>query len=140
MADISSHDATFYQLKQARITAKKLVQNLLPQFFLRRMKSLIAHQLPKKTDRVVFCPLTDTQKAAYELFLDSDIVDVVRRSSEPCPCNSGKKSGWCCYATLPHSNTKWQVSQKRYWKINANVSTSLWFSPRLQLFRSCLIT
>ncbi|PSS27471.1 hypothetical protein M430DRAFT_112291 [Amorphotheca resinae ATCC 22711] len=103
-----SHDATFYQLKQARITAKKLVQNLLPQFFLRRMKSLIAHQLPKKTDRVVFCPLTDTQKAAYELFLDSDIVDVVRRSSEPCPCNSGKKSGWCCYATLPHSNTKWQ--------------------------------
>ena len=47
-----SHDATLYQLSRARKTAKKLVENLLPQFFLRRMKSLIAHQLPKKSDKV----------------------------------------------------------------------------------------
>jgi SNF2 family DNA or RNA helicase len=102
------HDATVYQLKQARMTAKKLVGNLLPQFFLRRMKSLIAHQLPKKTDRVVFCPLTDIQKEAYERFLESDIVEAVRRSSEPCNCGSKKKRGWCCYSTLPGSNIKWQ--------------------------------
>ena len=60
-----SHDATHYQLSKARKTAKALVQNLLPQFFLRRMKTLIADQLPKKSDRVVFCPLTDTQADAY---------------------------------------------------------------------------
>ncbi|KAF4629959.1 hypothetical protein G7Y89_g8187 [Cudoniella acicularis] len=73
-----SHDATYHQLKVARETAKKLAQNLLPQFFLRRMKSLIAHQLPKKTDKVVFCPLTDKQKVAYESFLESEMVEIWR--------------------------------------------------------------
>ncbi|GME47058.1 SNF2-related protein [Neofusicoccum parvum] len=47
-----AHDATYQQLAKARKTAKSLVNNLLPQFFLRRMKSLIAHELPKKSDRV----------------------------------------------------------------------------------------
>jgi len=110
---MSSHDATYHQLKQARQTAKKLVQNLLPQFFLRRMKSLIAHQLPKKTDKVVFCPLTDLQRDAYERFLESDIVDIVRSSSEECECGSGKKAGWCCHTHLGDSNTKWQVSRTK---------------------------
>jgi superfamily II DNA/RNA helicase len=73
------------------------------------MKSLIAHQLPKKSDRVVFCPLTELQRDAYERFLDSDIVDIVKHSADACDCRSGKKRGWCCYATLPGSNTKWQV-------------------------------
>ena len=56
-----SHDATVSQLSKARKTAKALVENLLPRFFLRRMKTIIADQLPQKSDRVVFCPLTDTQ-------------------------------------------------------------------------------
>ena len=102
-----SHDATVYQLSKARKTAKKLVENLLPQFFLRRMKSLIAHQLPKKSDRVVFCPLTETQADAYENFLSSDIVDYIKSSSEPCACDSKKKSGWCCKQFLPNGS-KWQ--------------------------------
>lgn len=110
-----SHDATYYQLKQARQTARKLVNNLLPQFFIRRMKSLIAHQLPKKTDKVVFCPLTETQKDAYERFLDSEVIQTVKNASEPCDCGKEVKGGeakrgWCCYTTLPHSDTKWQVS------------------------------
>src|SRR5258706_6666029 len=103
-----SHDATIHQLSQARKTAKKLVENLLPQFFLRRMKSLIAHQLPKKSDKVVFCPLTEVQRAAYERFLQSDIVEIVKHSADPCDCESGKKRGWCCYATLS-GNIKWQA-------------------------------
>lgn len=102
-----SHDATVYELRRARETARKLVQNLLPEFFLRRMKSLIAHQLPKKSDKVVFCPLTTTQRDAYELFLDSEPVDAIRRSSELCDCDSKKKRGWCCYATL-EDGRKWQ--------------------------------
>jgi SNF2 family DNA or RNA helicase len=109
-ANFRSHDATYHQLKQARQTAKKLVENLLPQFFVRRMKSLIAHQLPKKTDKVVFCPLNELQRSAYERFLESDIVEIVKESSEPCECESGKKKGWCCCTHLPDSNTKWQVS------------------------------
>ncbi|TVY29622.1 Switch [Lachnellula hyalina] len=103
-----SHDATYHQLKNARETAKRLVNNLLPQFFLRRMKSLIAHQLPKKTDKVVFCPLTELQESAYEQFLGSDAVQCVKNSTEPCECGSGKKAGWCCNVYVPDSNTKWQ--------------------------------
>ncbi|KZF24429.1 SNF2 family N-terminal domain-containing protein [Xylona heveae TC161] len=101
-----SHDATISQLSKARKTAKKLVENLLPEYFLRRMKSLIADQLPKKTDRVVFCPLTPTQAEAYESYLDSDIVAAIRISSESCPCGSGHKAGWCCHQLV--RDKKWQ--------------------------------
>ncbi|KAL9031679.1 MAG: hypothetical protein Q9196_000312 [Gyalolechia fulgens] len=103
-----SHDATHYQLSKARKTAKALVENLLPQFFLRRMKSIIADQLPKKSDRVVFCPLTDTQSDAYENCLDSDVMHYIKTSGEMCSCGSGKKSGWCCHMYLPDGTTRWQ--------------------------------
>ncbi|KAK4148055.1 switch 2 [Dichotomopilus funicola] len=96
-----SHDATLKQLSMARSTAKKLVQNLLPEFFLRRMKTLIAHQLPRKTDKVVFCPLTEIQREAYENFLESPQVTLINSSSDPCDCDSGRKGGWCCYKALP---------------------------------------
>ena len=103
-----SHDATVYQLSRARKTAKKLVENLLPQFFLRRMKTLLKDQLPKKSDRVVFSPLTTTQASAYENYLDSEIVQLIKNSGDDCDCGSGKKAGWCCHATL-EDGTKWQT-------------------------------
>jgi DNA excision repair protein ERCC-6-like 2 len=103
-----SHDATIYQLGRARKTAKALTENLLPEFFLRRTKALIADQLPKKSDRIVFCPLTETQHAAYERFLESEMMYYIKTSSDPCACGSGKKSGWCCNITLPNG-TKWQA-------------------------------
>lgn len=102
-----SHDATLYQLSRARRTAKKLVENLLPQFFLRRMKTLIADQLPRKSDRVVFCPLTDTQADAYENILGSDVVDYIKTSTDQCHCGSGKKGGWCCRQFVPGKG-RWQ--------------------------------
>lgn len=102
-----SHDATMHQLAIARKTAKKLSENLLPQFFLRRMKSLIAHQLPKKKDLVVFCPLTELQTEAYQRFLASDIVEAIKRSGEYCDCGSKKKRGWCCYKYV--GSTAWQA-------------------------------
>lgn len=103
-----SHDATFSQLSLARKTAQKLVRNLLPPFFLRRLKSLIAHQLPKKRDRVVFCPLTDLQKDAYSNFLASKSVEFIRSAEKPCDCGSGRKRGWCCYTHIPETGQKWQ--------------------------------
>lgn len=102
-----SHDATVFELSKARKTAKALVENLLPRFFLRRMKTIIANQLPKKSDRVVFCPLTDTQINAYENFVDSDVIHYIRTSADPCSCGSGKRSGWCCNILLPDGG-KWQ--------------------------------
>jgi SNF2 family DNA or RNA helicase len=102
-----SHDATVYQLARARKTAKSLVENLLPQFFLRRMKTLIKDQLPKKSDRVVFCTLTDTQEDAYQRYLDSEVVKAINMSSDMCDCGRGKKKGWCCYTELS-DGSKWQ--------------------------------
>lgn len=93
-----SHEATFAQLSLARQTAKKLVQNL-PRYFLRHMKTLIADQLPKKTDRVVFCPLTDLQREAYQNFLDSAGLRLLRTATDDCP--HGHKKGWCCETHLP---------------------------------------
>ncbi|KAL2162600.1 hypothetical protein VTH06DRAFT_6436 [Thermothelomyces fergusii] len=97
-----SHDATLRQLSIARTTAKKLVRNLLPDFFLRRMKTLIADQLPRKTDKVVFCPLTDIQRDAYQNFLDGSNIPFIMSASEPCDCGSRRKRGWCCQGTLPN--------------------------------------
>jgi len=102
-----AHDATVPELAKARKIADMLVNNLLPQFFLRRMKSLIADQLPKKSDRVVFCPPTDTQAEAYENFIASDIVEVIKNSQDLCDCGSGKKQGWCCKTKIP-GRGKWQ--------------------------------
>ncbi|EKG13063.1 SNF2-related protein [Macrophomina phaseolina MS6] len=102
-----AHDATYQQLAKARKTAQSLVNNLLPQFFLRRMKSLIAHELPKKSDRVVFCPLTESQAEAYENYVNTELVEHVRQSTEICDCDSGKKRGWCCYVEVP-GHGKWQ--------------------------------
>jgi len=96
-----SHDATLKQLSLARTTAKKLVHNLLPDFFLRRMKTLIAHQLPKKSDRVVFCPLTEIQQESYENFVSGPQISFIKAASDPCPCMSERKKGWCCFKVLP---------------------------------------
>lgn len=102
-----SHDATVFQLSKARKTAERLRDNLLPRFFLRRLKSLIADQLPQKSDRVVFCPLTDTQSDAYENFVDGDVIRLIKDSTLPCNCGSGNKQGFCCYKYRPDGG-KWQ--------------------------------
>lgn len=101
-----SHDATNSQLSKGRRTAERLVKNLLPQFFLRRMKSLIADQLPKKSDQVVFCPMTEIQAEAYNNFCDSELVQTIFHASDPCPCKSKKKQGWCHHAL--YEGKKWQ--------------------------------
>ena len=103
-----SHDATVYQLSKARKTAKALVQNLLPSFFLRRLKDMIKDELPSKSDRVVFCPLTDVQSDAYENAVDSEIVTAIKESTNPCACGSGKNQGWCCNMFVA-DGSKWQT-------------------------------
>ena len=103
-----AHDATVAQLARARKTATALVNNLLPRFFLRRSKALIADQLPKKSDRVVFCPLTETQAEAYQSFIDSKVVQYILTSSDRCSCGSRKKKGWCCFSIVPEFG-RWQT-------------------------------
>ncbi|KAK8042235.1 SNF2 superfamily RAD26-like protein [Apiospora rasikravindrae] len=100
-----SHDATKQQLSTGRKTAKMLKENLLPRFFLRRMKSLIAHQLPKKSDKVVFCPLSEIQRQAYENLVTSPLVGFVKMAHEVCECGSGNKRGFCCHMVNANGDT-----------------------------------
>ncbi len=104
-----AHDATHAQLADSRSKAKELVENILPSVFLRRMKTLIADQLPKKKDRVVFCQLTEAQADAYRAFLESDRCEFIRTAREECDCGSGKARGWCCYVEIPGEDEKWST-------------------------------
>ncbi|CAZ86010.1 unnamed protein product [Tuber melanosporum] len=108
-----SHDATLRQIGNARKIAKRLVNNLLGKMFLRRLKTLIAHQLPKKSDKVVFCPLTEVQRKAYQGFLDSEMVQNIKYSGQVCDCGKLNKNGepakrgGCCYVT-DSTGRKWK--------------------------------
>ncbi|TFK47224.1 hypothetical protein OE88DRAFT_1666566 [Heliocybe sulcata] len=82
---------------QARLVSEILVNKLLPRYFLRRTKDLIKHQLPRKTDEVVFCPLTAKQIETYKRLLSSDDVKNMIRRDERCDCGSRKKRKDCCY-------------------------------------------
>ncbi|KAF2032897.1 hypothetical protein EK21DRAFT_109649 [Setomelanomma holmii] len=104
-----AHDATNAQLADSRSRAQDLVHKILPNVFLRRMKTLIAHQLPKKSDRIIFCQLTETQADAYRAFLESDRCDFIRTAREDCDCGSAKKRGWCCYMEVPGQEEPWNA-------------------------------
>ncbi|XP_004345277.1 stretch responsive protein [Capsaspora owczarzaki ATCC 30864] len=92
------HDATMLELA----TGRRAVDNLNAEaktFFLRRTKQLIAHQLPSKTEQIVFCHLTDLQEQAYSRLLASPELANLHESSLPCPCNKvpGKPRAQCCW-------------------------------------------
>lgn len=74
------------RIADARTRAEKLVTNVLPIFFLRRTKALIADQLPRKFDKIVFCPLTSTQLEVYKRILSEHEVDLMKRHADPCDC------------------------------------------------------
>lgn len=60
-------------------------------YVLCRTKDIISHQLPKKIDQVVFCPLTDMQRRVYKNFLNTSEVKTMLKKEEPCDqCKSGK--------------------------------------------------
>ena len=47
------------------------LRDIIAPFLLRRMKADVALHLPKKTEQVLFCPLTQPQRNAYRAFLAS---------------------------------------------------------------------
>ncbi|KAJ3128979.1 hypothetical protein HK101_005308, partial [Irineochytrium annulatum] len=63
-------NATNLQVQTAHRCAQVL-RDLISPYLLRRMKSDVASDLPKKTEQVLFCRLSSTQRDLYERFLDS---------------------------------------------------------------------
>ncbi|KAM8803464.1 DNA excision repair protein ERCC-6-like 2 isoform 2-T2 [Rhynchonycteris naso] len=98
------HTATKRELATGRKAMRKLAERLSG-WFLRRTKVLIKDQLPKKEDRIVYCSLTDFQKAVYQTVLETEDVTLILQSSEPCNCSSGRKRRNCCYKTNSHGET-----------------------------------
>ncbi|KAM4878964.1 DNA excision repair protein ERCC-6-like 2 isoform 3-T3 [Sylvia borin] len=98
------HTATKRELATGRKAMVKLARKMAD-WFLRRTKALISDQLPKKEDRMVFCSLTEFQKAVYQAVLETDDVALVLRAGEPCSCNSGRKRKNCCYKVNAHGET-----------------------------------
>jgi SNF2 family DNA or RNA helicase len=58
-----------------------------------RTKDIIKDQLPKKSDEVVFCPLTEMQVDVYKRILGMEEVQNMIKKDEPCNCRKGKRYG-----------------------------------------------
>ncbi|XP_023559705.1 DNA excision repair protein ERCC-6-like 2 isoform X2 [Octodon degus] len=98
------HTATKRELATGRRAMRRLAARMSG-WLLRRTKMLISGQLPKKEDRMVYCSLTDFQKAVYQTVLETEDVTLILQSSKPCTCNSGRKRRNCCYKTNSHGET-----------------------------------
>ncbi|KAJ7279022.1 P-loop containing nucleoside triphosphate hydrolase protein, partial [Mycena rebaudengoi] len=96
LKDGQSTTASEEQQLKAHSVSKILHDKLLPRFFLRRTKSIIRHQLPNKSDEVVFCPLTNVQIAVYKRILAVDEVQAMLHRDDPCHCGSEKPQKKCC--------------------------------------------
>ncbi|NXN94345.1 ER6L2 protein, partial [Rhinopomastus cyanomelas] len=98
------HTATKRELATGRKAMVKLARKMSG-WFLRRTKALISDQLPKKEDRMVYCSLTEFQKAVYQAVLETEDVSLVLRAGEPCSCSSGRKRKNCCYKVNAYGET-----------------------------------
>ncbi|EGG03201.1 uncharacterized protein MELLADRAFT_90365 [Melampsora larici-populina 98AG31] len=95
-------NASRSEIKLGKARALALVNNCWPDLQLRRTKAEILHELPSKSDRIVLCPMTASQRTAYKNLLASDDVVNMMKHTEPCPC--GRKNtkrqplprGKCC--------------------------------------------
>ncbi|XP_007497994.3 DNA excision repair protein ERCC-6-like 2 isoform X1 [Monodelphis domestica] len=98
------HTATKRELATGRKAMQRLARKMSG-WFLRRTKTLIKDQLPKKEDRMVYCSLTEFQKAVYQTVLETEDVTLILRAREPCTCHSGRKRKNCCYKTNSYGET-----------------------------------
>jgi DNA excision repair protein ERCC-6-like 2 len=98
-------DASNAEMAESKAAIARLRSALKP-ILLRRKKDIIQHQLPKKTEHVVFCELAPMQLAAYRRVLALQDVELVLNAKQPCPCGS-KKPRFSC-----------QECEGGYWKVN----------------------
>ncbi|EHB09651.1 Putative DNA repair and recombination protein RAD26-like protein [Heterocephalus glaber] len=107
------HTATKRELATGRRAMRRLAEQMSG-WLLRRTKTLISDQLPKKEDRMVYCSLTDFQKAVYQTVLEAEDVTLILQSSKPCTCNSGRKRRNCCYKASISTNSRGETVKTLY--------------------------
>jgi DNA excision repair protein ERCC-6 len=75
-------NATNLQIMTAQKCAETLKDAISP-YLLQRLKVDVAADLPKKSEQVLFCKLSKSQRRAYELFLKSeDMVSILNRTRQ----------------------------------------------------------
>lgn len=79
------HDATQGEVLLGREKARELHKAVAGRLMLRRTKQLIAHELPKKIDRIVFCGLTPRQVEAYDNLMLHDEVVALKSLAQTSP-------------------------------------------------------
>lgn len=89
-------DADDQTVKEGR-RAQDRLQKALAGVMLRRTKALIAHQLPRKIDNIVYCQLSSLQVRAYLRALHSPDLQLLVRWDQPCDCGSGSSRARCCH-------------------------------------------
>ncbi|XP_078242302.1 DNA excision repair protein ERCC-6-like 2 isoform X2 [Pogona vitticeps] len=107
-SDPVEHGQRHTVTKRELATGRKAMQRLakkMSDYFLRRTKTLINDQLPRKEDRMVYCSLTEFQRAVYKAVLETEDVRLVLQARGRCSCNSGRKRKNCCFKTNAHGET-----------------------------------
>ncbi|XP_078252275.1 DNA excision repair protein ERCC-6-like 2 isoform X2 [Rhinoraja longicauda] len=102
------HGATKRELAVGRKSVRRLAKRM-SFWFLRRTKSLISDQLPRKEDLVVYCSLTGFQQSVYKAVLETEDIKLVMRGWSPCDCSSGRKRKNCCYKRNGEGSTVRQI-------------------------------
>lgn len=59
-----------------------ILRNLISPYLLRRMKKDVEHHLPKKTEQVLFCKLTEKQLKLYKNYLNSKDIKYVKENHD----------------------------------------------------------
>ncbi|GMK54007.1 hypothetical protein CspeluHIS016_0105930 [Cutaneotrichosporon spelunceum] len=89
-------DGTLLEVCMAIKRVGELKDKVLPHFYLRRDKGLIAHELPRKQDKVVLCPLAKHQEGVYKRVVESEDMAFVLKAKELCNCGSNRARIACC--------------------------------------------
>eukprot|EP01135_Chromosphaera_perkinsii_P003705 Nk52_evm23s252 gene=Nk52_evmTU23s252 len=78
-------------------TMRDKFKALYQQWVIGRKKSILKDQLPRKRDRVIFCPMTSQQEDVYCRLLESPLVRAYRDGVFECLCCSGRSPEYCCF-------------------------------------------
>lgn len=93
-------DATKGDLATARERQKRLNCIKNPWIIRRTKDKTISHQLPKKTDQVVFCALSKFQCSVLEAVLAHPDMQLVLSAWERCTCGKKTSRSRCCYKNV----------------------------------------
>ena len=105
-------NATSEQVQRAYTSACAL-RDLIQPLLLRRLKVDVAKQLPPKREQVIFCRLTDYQRALYTSFLDTDDVLMILTGKRNVLYGIDILRKICNHPDLLGEDLEWMANVKR---------------------------